>query len=184
MLRTLLFLALLTATTQAQDILFIGNSYTGQIKQTLTALVASSPHAGAKLTFITPGGRTLAQHLTKPKTTTTIKTGKHTHIVLQDQSQTPAITPKKFLTASSELVALINATGAKPVYYLTWGRRNGDKANSELFPTYSKMQDALSQSYTAAAERDSALIAHVGEAFRIVHDEKPELFATLYKGDA
>jgi len=184
MIRPLLTLLLLTTSSLAQNILFIGNSYTGQVRKTLTALVASSPHASAKLTFITPGGRTLAYHLAQEKTTTAIKTGKHTHVVLQDQSQTPAVAPKKFLAASAELASLISASGARPVYYLTWGRRNGDKSNSEQFPTFAKMQDALTQSYTAAAERDSALVARVGEAFRIVHKEKPELFATLYKGDA
>ena len=168
----------------AADILFIGHSYTGQIKQTLTALVAASPHADTKLTFIHPGGKTLEFHSTYKKSLEAIETGDHSHVVLQDQSQTPALLPKKFLAASAELAAKISAKGAKPVYYLTWGRQNGDKRNSERFPTFTAMQDALTESYTAAAERDDALLARVGEAFRIVHAEKPELFKKLYKGDA
>ncbi len=184
MIRPLFFLLLLASSGFAEDILFIGNSYTSQIKETLIALVSSSPHADTKLTFITPGGRTLAQHLDDPKTIEAITTGHHSHVVLQDQSQTPAAAPEKFLAASAELAQQITASGGKIVYYQTWGRRDGDRSPPGAFTTFAKMQDALSRAYLAATKRDKALLAPVGEAFRLVKAENPPLFRSLYKNDA
>jgi hypothetical protein len=104
-------------------------------------------------------------------------------VVLQDQSQTPAVLPDKFLSASKELHAIIKKAGAKTAYYQTWGRRDGDKANAHRFPTYAKMQDALSEAYQKAAKRDDAVLVPVGETWRAVREKKPELGEALYKND-
>ena len=62
--------------------------------------------------------------------------------------------------------------GAKTAYYQTWGRRDGDKRNQKRFPTYTAMQDALSQTYRKAAKRDDAILVEVGEAWRAVRRRK------------
>ena len=75
-------------------ILFIGNSYTGQVRKAVTALVAASPHGKTtEMEFITPGGKTLEFHLKNEATTSRIAEGDWDFVVLQDQSQTYAVPP-------------------------------------------------------------------------------------------
>lgn len=45
------------------------------------------------------------------------------------------------------------------------------------------MQKALTKSYAKAAKSLNAKVAPVGEAWQIVHDAKPDLFAKLYQKD-
>jgi hypothetical protein len=130
-----------------KKILFIGNSYTGGIRKTVIALIKSSPHSNTQLTFINPGGKTLAFHLAEKETVDKIKSGEFDFVVLQDQSQTPALFPDRFKKAAGGLDKIIDASGAQTVFYQTWGRRDGDKQNKTLFPTYDSMQKALSKSY-------------------------------------
>lgn len=183
---SLLLLGLLSSVSVAEEnlrILFIGNSYTGQVRQSVAGLFAASPHAKAELEFITPGGRTLAQHLENEKTVAKIEEGDWDFVVLQDQSQTPAVFPDRFHSAAKELVRLIDRVGARTVFYQTWGRRDGDKQNPGMFPDYESMQKALSKEYRDAARRGKALLAPVGEAWSIVRKENEDLGKRLYKND-
>lgn len=184
-----LFLVLLLTLATAHSapapkrILFVGNSYTAGIRQALTGFLEASPHKGAQLEFITPGGRTLEQHLADPKTMARIAGGGWEIVVLQDQSQTPAIFPEQFLASSAQLHAAVTKAGALTVYYETWGRRDGDPQNAQRFPTYDSMQSALSTSYRAAAKRDDATLAPVGTAWQQVRRDRPALGTALYAAD-
>lgn len=166
-----------------KKVLFIGNSYTGQVKSMVTKFFAASPHKEIELAFIAPGGRTLEQHLKNESTVKKIAEGGWDIVVLQDQSQTPAVFPEKFLAASKKLAALIEKSGARTAYYQTWGRRDGDKMNAKRFPTYAKMQDALSKTYAKAAKRDGAVLVTAGEAWRAVRTADADLGERLYKKD-
>lgn len=181
----LLLLLSLSSTFAAppESILFVGNSYTGAIKKAVVKLVASSPHKDAKLEFITPGGRNLQQHLGTPKTLARIAEGGWDIVVLQDQSQTPAVLPKVFLESSEALHAAIKKSGARTAYYETWGRRDGDKRNARFFPDYQSMQKALSASYAKAATRDRAILVPVGTTWQTIRKEHPELGRQLYVRD-
>jgi len=186
-MRILLFFLLTLTTTHAapppKKILFIGNSYTAQIRQAVTGLIAASPHQDTQLEFITPGGRTLQQHLHTPKILERIATGGWDLVVLQDQSQTPALHPDAFLKSSAALHAAITAAKARTVYYETWGRRDGDTQNAPRFPTYLSMQQALSKSYRTAANRDQALLVPVGTAWQTIRTQHPALGHALYTND-
>lgn len=186
-MRLLLVLLLTLATACAEPspkrVLFVGNSYTAGIQKALTGFLNASPHKDAKLEFITPGGRTLEQHLATPKTMARIAGGGWEIVVLQDQSQTPAVFPEKFLASSAKLHAAVTKAGARTVYYETWGRRDGDPQNAERFPTYEAMQSALSTSYRAAAKRDHATLAPVGAAWQQVRRDRPALGTALYAAD-
>jgi len=165
-------------------ILFIGNSYTGQIRQTVTELFNASPQADRiELSFFTPGGKTLEFHLNNPDVIKNISDGGWDYVVLQDQSQTPALFPGKFASAASGLDALIDAAGAQTVFYQTWGRRDGDKANLERFPDYLSMQTELSKSYAREAKRCDALLAAVGDTWAAVRQADATLGVELYKKD-
>lgn len=183
--RTLfLFLFLIfTATAAPKKILFIGNSYTGGIRGAVAKLIKESPHTDTELTFINPGGKTLEFHLKNQATIEKIKNGKFDFVVLQDQSQTPAVFPKKFDKAAVELYKIIDQSGAQTVFYQTWGRRDGDKMNKERFPTYEKMQKALSKSYSSAAQKCRAKLARVGDTWALVRKADDKLGRELYRGD-
>jgi len=161
----------------------VGNSYTGQVRSAVTKFFAASAHKETRLEFITPGGRTLKQHGETAQTMKRISGGGWDIVVLQDQSQTPAVFPEKFLSASKGLNKVIGGSGARTAYYQTWGRRDGDRQNAERFGTYTKMQDALTKSYAQAAKRDKAILVSVGEVWRAVRKSDAKLGRELYKGD-
>ena len=166
-----------------KKMLFVGNSYTGQVRSAVTKFFAASAHKETRLEFITPGGRTLKQHSEEARTLEIISGGGWDIVVLQDQSQTPAVFPEKFLSASKHLNKVITGSGARTAYYQTWGRRDGDKQNAGRFGTYTKMQDALTKSYVKAAKRDKAILIPVGEVWRAVRKSDAKLGRELYKGD-
>jgi len=178
-----LSLLALSATAAPSKILFIGNSYTGQVRSAMIRFFAASPQKETRLEFITPGGRTLKQHAEEASTMDRISGGGWDIVVLQDQSQTPAVFPEKFLSASKRLHQVITGSGARTAYYQTWGRRDGDRQNPGLLATYTKMQDALSRSYAEAARRDKAILIPAGEAWRAVRKSDAKLGRELYKDD-
>lgn len=172
----------------AQDeplrILFIGNSYTGQVRKAVTGLIQASPHAKkVEMEFITPGGKNLAFHLANESTVKRIQEGNWDFVVLQDQSQTPAVFPDRFQQAAVGLDKLVDASGARTCLYQTWGRRDGDRQNSERFPTYESMQKALSTNYAAAARRCEAVMAPAGDVWAAVRKSDEALGRELYKRD-
>lgn len=167
----------------AEKILFVGNSYTGGIRKMVNELVRESPHSDAQIGFINPGGKTLEFHLKDKDTITKIKNGKFDFIVLQDQSQFPAVFPDRFQKAAVALNKIIDQSGSKTIFYETWGRRDGDKINKKLFPTYEPMQKALSKNYQSTAKKCKATLAPVGTTWKIVREKDPELGKKLYARD-
>lgn len=170
-------------TSSPRRILFIGNSYTAGIRRMVQKMVAASPYSSCELAFITPGGKTLQLHLENEDTMQKIRTGNWDIVVLQDQSQTPAVFPDKFQNAAKDIDKIIDDSGAQTVFYETWGRRDGDKMNIQLFPDYKSMQKALSESYKKVARRCRAKLAPVGQAWAELRKEHPELGRKLYKAD-
>lgn len=168
---------------EPRKILFIGNSYTGGIRKAVIQLLKASPHAETRLTFINPGGKTLAFHFQNKATIEKIQTGNFDFVVLQDQSQTPAIFPDKFEEAAVALDKIIDQSGAQTVFYQTWGRRDGDKQNPKRFPDYSSMQKALSSNYASAARTCKATLAPVGDTWNAVRQKDPKLGLALYQRD-
>ncbi len=165
-------------------ILFIGNSYTGQIRGTLISLFKASPRGRSiEMEFITPGGKTLEAHLKNETISKIIAEGNWDYVILQDQSQTPAVYPKRFESAAIKLDKLIDAAGAKTVFYQTWGRRDGDKQNAKRFPSYKAMQKALSKSYATTARRCNAILVPVGDTWALVRKSDVDLGKALYASD-
>ena len=166
-------------------VLFVGNSYTAGIKGELQKMFDASPHREITFVFIHPGGCTLERHLGDGKTLEQIGGGRWDVVILQEQSQTPAYPGQreKFVAAAVGLDAAVNKAGAETLFYQTWGRRDGDKANAAMAPDYEAMQDLLTAGYAEAARKTKARIAPVGEAWRIVWEKDAELARSLYRGD-
>ncbi len=187
---------LLAALTPAQDAewLLVGNSYTarndlaGILRELLEQEVPA--WSSVEVTAITTPGHTLAGHLADAdgsegdtalrQALVTAPSPWHA-VVLQEQSQIPGFpqTDPTWTESRDALVALddmVEATGADTALFLTWGRRDGDPDNPALYPDFSTMQDALTAGYLAYMEAIATVdrpvvVAPVGEAFRVIHDQ-------------
>jgi hypothetical protein len=169
------------AQKQPLRILFVGNSYTNQSWAAIKDVLA-----GHHIEKHVRGGAKLTDWAKDAKLGGKIKTGKWDYVVLQDQSQVPSL-PGRFISgfheSSATLDGRIRAAGAKTAFFMTWGRRDGDKQNKNINPTFEKMQANLSRSYRDAATKLKAKLVPVGEVFAAIRKKHPALFPKLYKGD-
>lgn len=168
------------------NILFLGNSYTNGMQGAFARMVADSPHAGSTLRFVWAGGITLERLIRNGRAVEAIDSQPWDFVVLQEQSQLPALPGRRnrmFHDAVDTLVEKVREAGAEPVLYMTWGRRDWDKANRELLPDFETMQQKLSDAYRQAAARNRAHLAPVGEAWRKVRAADAMLGRALYQDD-
>ena len=179
----------LSAHAQQTSVLFIGNSYTyvNDLPNTLRQLALS---LGDTITVAssTPGGYTLQGHASLPATLDAINAQPWDYVVLQEQSQLGALPPDVTNTEAyaAALVELIetNYECTYPVFYMTWGRQNGDADNCASFPfmcSYDGMQQGLRDNYVALAQWNDAYTAPVGAAWKQVRDTHPLI--NLYQAD-
>jgi len=148
--------------SHSHRILFIGNSFTfyNQMPQMLQSM-ASSRKQQVLVGSLVRGGATLAGHVGDKQTfREALDAQSWTHVILQDQSITPAIAPQRTLEASQKICAMLPKTTER-VFFLTWGYRDQQQPNS-MQPG---MQQALSETYVQAAMQNNASIAPVGPAF-------------------
>ena len=191
---TVVLVAVLAAVSvQAQPqarVLFIGNSYTevNNLPQ-MTADIARSMGAELSCTSHTPGGCTFSQHCTN-ESMELIRRGGWDVVVLQEQSQYPSF-PQSQVEAevfpfAQRLVDSVYAASpcAEPMFYMTWGRKNGDARNARYFPvlgTYEGMDSMLYERYMYMAEANDASVCPVGRVWRYLRERHPEI--ELYQSD-
>lgn len=170
-----------------RTVLFLGNSYTStnNIPQ-ITADIASN--MGDNLVFddYTPGGYKLSQHYTDPVSLAKIQAGPWDFIVLQEQSQIPSSSGFTFVGNVSNMVQYIknNTTCTLPMFYMTWGRKNGDALNCPNHPqvcTYLGMDAATRTAYMSMAQISDAEVTPVGAVWRYVRSNYPAI--NLYQPD-
>ena len=147
--RSLLALILLTSAAfhsmcSAQSLkraLFLGNSYTtyNNLPQ-LTADVALSAGDTLEVASSTPGGYTFEGHLGNAASMDLVTQGNWDFVVLQQQSQMPAFPISQvevetfpFATQLNDSILAHNPC-AETVFYMTWGRENGDQQNCANWP--------------------------------------------------
>lgn len=167
-------------------ILFVGNSYTAGMRGTFTAMAGQLKDPQVKPDFVIKNGCTLARHLDDASMGPKIENGKWTYVVLQEQSQLPSLggeAEASFHESVKKFATLIRASGAKPVLFMTWGRRDGDKANAHLNPDYETMQKRLTAAYAKAAKDNDCLLVPAGEVWAAVRKADPELGKALYSKD-
>ena len=172
-------------------VLFVGNSYTDV--NNLPQLIASIAEAeGDTLVFSAnlPGGSTFNNHLNNATTTSLIQQGGWDYVVLQGQSQEPSFPDGQFYSETypyaqqlCEMVGQYNPD-AKVVFYMTWGRKNGDQSNCPYFPplcTYEGMDSLLYLRYMTMAADFEAEVSPVGALWHYLRDNHPEI--ELYASD-
>lgn len=152
-------------------VLFVGNSYSFRIPRQFEKVAVAN---GRKVHVeqVTVGGWTLKKHAASEQTLGKIRGGKWDVVVLQEQSQVPAFPEKQRApqmdAPARKLAETARAAGALPVFFLTWGRRDGDTRNAAMFPgdTRDAMQKRLHHGYArAAAHAGGAYIVPVGTAW-------------------
>jgi PKD repeat protein len=176
---------------QTTDILFLGNSYTGY--NDLPLLVEQLALSLGDTVYqdrVAPGGYTYEAHSTNPTTIAKINSRDWEFVILQEQSQRPSFPPSQVASDvypfAEILVDSIRANNpcTEPVFFMTWGRENGDQSNCANWPpvcTYDGMQARLRQSYLEMASDNNAWCAPVGVAWKNVRDDNPGI--ALYTAD-
>jgi hypothetical protein len=179
-----------TSLAQQTKVLFIGNSYTGvNDLPNMFKNLALSMGDSVTIDSNTPGGFTFNQHSVNATTLQKIQQGNWDFIILQGQSQEPAFPPSQVSTQTypyaKKLDSLIQVYNpcAETVFYMTWGRKNGDASNCASYPvicTYEGMQQRLRESYLEMTQDNQATCAPVGVAWRTFRNLYPatELYQT------
>merc|ERR1712227_1184764 len=169
-----------------KNILFLGNSYTyGNDLPGMVRNLASAAGKSATTTMKAPGGQTLSGHVSGG-TLNTIRGGDWDAVVIQDQSQRPSFGAGyvfyNILPDADMIVDAIRETNpcTQPIYYLTWGKRDGDSnycSNGNYMCTFEGIQDQLTAAYTTMAYvTQPASVAPAGEAWR-TYSNRNGLFA-------
>lgn len=183
----------LSTTAEAKRVraLFLGNSYTAvnNLPEIVKQFAAAS---GDTLEYAanTPGGYTFQGHSSNANSLSLIAQGNWDFVILQEQSQLPAFpdgqVASQVFPYAARLDSLIQANNhcATTLFYVTWGRKNGDADNCPFFPplcTYDGMDDRLQMNYTLMAEQNDAALAPVAMVWRKLRSDFPTM--ELYDGD-
>ncbi|MFT5668961.1 MAG: hypothetical protein ACI9DK_003171 [Vicingaceae bacterium] len=195
MKRTLFLSALILTSyvlhAQVKKVLFLGNSYTtaNNLPQLLKD-IGSSYGDSIFTDQNTPGGSQLNQHSTNTTTLAKIRQDNWDYVVIQEQSQKPSFSPAQVANAVFPFAQLLcdsikaNWSCSEPVFYMTWGRENGDASNCASYPpvcTYWGMQQRLRDSYMTMSTANSATTSPVGVAWKTMRDSFPTV--GLYAAD-
>merc|ERR1711962_1262545 len=171
-----------------KNVLFLGNSYTGGCSgiDGVVRKIAEGAGFSATTERSSPGGKTLNWHA--HNSLNKIKNGDWDAVVLQDQSQRPSFGAhyvyNYILPDVLTLVQTMKETNVctLPVFFQTWGKRDGDTHNCSPAPydalcTCDGVQDQLTQAYnTMAYVSQPAKVAPAGEAWR-TYANRNSLFA-------
>ncbi|HNW70591.1 MAG TPA: PKD domain-containing protein [Bacteroidales bacterium] len=191
---TALILLLCTAVSAqhiAKRALFIGNSYT--YVNDLPQMVADAAvSAGDTLFFDSNsiGGYTFQQHSVNATTLSKIAAGNWDYVILQEQSQYPSFpiaqVEAEVFPYAKMLDSTINANNpcAETVFFMTWGRKNGDASNCAVWPpvcTYQGMDSLLNLRYRMMADSNDAILSPVGAVWHYIRQNYPAI--ELYNAD-
>ncbi len=182
---------LLNLNGQNRKALFIGNSYTyvNNLPQTVADIALSM---GDTLSYdmSAPGSYTFNLHTTNATTISKINSQAWDFVVLQEQSQLPSFDPLQVcvdvypFAQMLDSMILTNDSCTETVFYMTWGRQNGDASNCASYPpvcTYDGMQQRLKESYVQMSVDNHASVSPVGVAWKHVRDNYPSI--NLYQAD-
>ncbi|MBR1550652.1 MAG: T9SS type A sorting domain-containing protein [Bacteroidales bacterium] len=175
---------------ESVHVLFVGNSYT-EVNNLprMVQQVAASMGETVVAESNTPGGCNFQQHCSN-QSMELIRRGGWDFVVLQEQSQLPSFPQGQVETEvfpyAQRLVDSVyrHSPCAEPMFYMTWGHKNGDSRNAPYFPvlgTYEGMDSMLCMRYMYMAEANDASLCPVGRVWRFLRVNHPEV--ELYQAD-
>lgn len=188
----LLYISILVnVNASVQKVLFIGNSYVyvNDLPNTLKNL-ALSMNDSIDVDSYCPGGYTAQSHWNDATTIAKIAQGNWDFIIIQCQSQEPSFSPTQVSNNTypyvKKLDSFVKASNAcaEVLYYMTWGRKNGDAANCTVYPpvcTYHGMQQRLRESYMLFAQDFASSVSPIGVVWQQVRTNYPNI--ELYQSD-
>jgi hypothetical protein len=195
MTKVFLIVSLISVSTafsqESKRVLFIGNSYTSvnNLPQ-LTKDLSLSAGDSLIIDSQTPGGQTFQGHFGDATVNSKIAQGNWDFVVLQEQSQRPSFPDSQvevevfpFARKLDSLINLHNSC-AETIFYMTWGRKNGDAGNCAFWPpvcSYSGMDSLLYLRYMQMAEDNQAIVSPVGKLWNYLRTNHPEI--ELYSSD-
>ena len=149
----------------ATKVLFIGNSFTfynGGIDAQLAEMAPS-----CRTQLLATGGYTLQKHWNDAAELQTIRSGRFSYVVLQEQSQTPVYGRALFATYAADFSHLIRASGSRPVLLMTWQRPDSAQ--------WGVTTANLAAAYQAVGANIGAKVAPAGLAFANALALRPDL---------
>ena len=180
-----------TAQSHKSKVLFVGNSYV-LVNDLPTVLYNAALSAGDTITYTNSSisGSTLQQHVGTPATVNNIALGGWDFVILQEQSQKPSFPISQvevevfpYAKTLDSLVHQYNICG-KSLFYMTWGRKNGDTLNCPTWPpvcTYQGMDSLLYERYMTMADTNHGVVSPVGPVWRYIRTHFPSI--NLYMAD-
>ncbi len=188
----LLSIALISLTSRAQNILYIGNSYTYyNDSPAIFDSLARSQGRTPCISKFTKGGYTMQRHICEKECRDLIRKGGYDIVILQDQSVNPALIGTKdagfVIDGMREMIEFVRTHNpqARIILEITWGRRDGDNVLSgykkyaekypKIFFDYSTMQAALTRGVKVEAMMFGTEYSDVGTAWSQVREQKPNL---------
>jgi hypothetical protein len=117
--------------------------------------------------MLATGGATLAEHADSPATAVAVGERRWNGVVLQEQSQAPALEALRrasMYPAARTLVALVRGARERPLFYLTPAHREGWPEQG--LPDYASMQSAVDFGYLAIARELGVPVVPAGAAWR------------------
>ncbi|NBV48713.1 MAG: hypothetical protein EBR95_06680 [Verrucomicrobia bacterium] len=177
----LLMLASAAFASDPRRVLFIGNSYTGvnKLPEVFLEVVKSSGRPAPVVKSSTPGGRTLRQHLGIAGSLALIDEGGWDVVVLQGQSQEPAIAErdesvrKDFLESAEALCLRVRAKSpqVRIFFYETWARHadywKAAKKGPDVGVDPKEMQARLRKWYGVVSKDNGATFVPCGDAWEL-----------------
>lgn len=163
-----------------KSVLFVGNSYTAvNDLPNWVRLVGASQGDTFDVTSITPGGRTFNVHSQDPQLMSLIQQKNYDAVILQEQSQMPSFpidqVEAECFPYAKNLVDSIRGNNpfAKIIFYMTWGRKDGDAQNCPTWPpvcTFKGMNQLLHDRYIQMAKDNFTWVAPVGSVWKDIRD--------------
>lgn len=167
---------------QTDSVLFLGNSYTStsNVPNTFKSLANS----GGKSVYIdsyTPGGKQLSQHYADQISKDKINDKKWDFVVLQEQSQMPALNPNTTI-GYAQAIALdlvkVNNSCTEVVTYMTWAREAGNSWLTQVNWTHDEMATYYEDFYEDIWVNVPGRVSPVGKAFHIATNEGIDVYSS------
>jgi hypothetical protein len=179
--------------SQTKNVLFLGNSYSYYNDGIPVMLSNVAESLGDTLIYDNNliGGSTLSDHSVNAESLSKIASQNWDYVVLQDQSQLPSFPPSQVEVEVFPYAKILcdsifsNDSCTIPMFFMTWGRENGDSDNCESYPplcTYEGMQIRLRESYLQMAIDNTASVAPVGMVWKALREDFPSI--NLYSSDS
>jgi hypothetical protein len=162
-------------------VLFVGNSltYTNNLPRMVAELArAASEEKVFAYGAVFAGGYSLREHIASHRVDTALGSGSWDFVVLQEQGELPGWRParreREFFGPARQLDAMVQAAGAKTVFYMTYARAEGDPP---IFKpdNYPAMQARVIDGYETIARELGAEVVPVGKAWLAAWRQYPKM---------